>query len=81
MSEFNYMTEAGLFAGKKQRGSSSPRYRRFETAAEALRFAIEDMPGLQLRGSVLEVEDARFDDTQIRMLYEAPGYPLERKVK
>ncbi|MCX8999605.1 hypothetical protein NOF55_21090 [Rhizobiaceae bacterium BDR2-2] len=79
MPEFDYTTGAGLYAGKKFRGSSGPRYRRFETAAEAVRFAIEDMPGSQLRGSVLEVDETRFDDRQIRMLYDAPEYPLKRR--
>ncbi|MEK1892429.1 MAG: hypothetical protein AAAB20_03930 [Rhizobium sp.] len=79
MAEFNYMTEAGLYAGTKLRGVSAPRYRRFETAAEAVRFAIEEMPERQLRGSVLEVDEARFDDRQIRMLYDDPGYPLGRR--
>ncbi|MCS0459798.1 MULTISPECIES: hypothetical protein [Rhizobium] len=79
MVEFDYTTGAGLYAGKKLRGVSAPRYRRFETAAEALRFAIEQMPIRQLRGSVLEVDEARFDDRQIRMLYDDPGYPLRRR--
>jgi hypothetical protein len=28
---------------------------------------------------VLEVNEARFDERQIRMLYEAPAYPLLRR--
>jgi len=79
VADFDYKTEAGLYAGKRYQGSSGPRYKRFETAAEAVRFAIEDMPGSQLRGSVLEVDEARFDDTQIRRLYDAPEFPLSRR--
>lgn len=79
MANFDYTSEAGLYAGKKLRGSSGPRYKRFETAAEAVRFAIEDMPGSQLRGSVLEVGEARFSDKQIRMLYDGASFPLARK--
>ncbi len=78
MAELNYMAGAGLYAGKTHRGSRRPRYKRFETAAEALRYAIENMPGSQLRGSVLEVEDARFNDKQIQALYDSPNYPLAR---
>lgn len=81
MTEFNYMTGAGLYAGKRYRGSSVLRYKRFDTAAEAVRFAIEEMPDSQLRGCVLEVDEIRFDDGQIRMLYDAPGYPLARSPK
>jgi len=81
VAEFNYMTEAGLYTGKTLRGTRGPRYKRFETAAEAVRFAMEDMPGSQLRGCVLEVNEARFDEKQIRMLYDAPAYPLSRREK
>lgn len=79
MAEFNYTIEAGLYTGKTLRNSRGPRYRRFETAAEALRFAMEEMPGSQLRGCVLEVNEARFDERQIRVLYDAPAYPLSRR--
>ncbi len=78
MSEINYSACAGLYAGKSLRRNKGPRYRRFETVAEALRYAIEDMPGSQLRGSVLEVDEQRFDEKQIRMLYNSPKYPLPR---
>ena len=81
MAEFNYMIEAGLYIGKTLRSSRSPRYKRFETAAEALRFAMEEVPGAQLRGCVLEVNEARFNERQIRVLYDAPAYPLSRREK
>jgi hypothetical protein len=80
MADFDYHRTAGLYAGKSHRGGNvRPRYRRFETAAEAVRFAIEDLPGSQLPGSVLEVEEARFEGQQIRKLYDAPGYPFPRR--
>lgn len=80
MAEFNYMTNAGLYTGRKLRGANvAPRYKRFDTAAEAVRFAVEDLTGSQLQGSVLEVEEARFDGRQIRSLYDAPGYPFPRR--
>ena len=63
MTEFDYSTEAGFYFGKKPKGGSGSRYKRFDTAAEAIRFAIEDMPGTQLRGSVLEVDE---DDISIK---------------
>lgn len=81
MAEFDYMIEAGLYTGKTLRSSRGPRYKRFETAAEAVRFAMEDLPGSQLRGCVMEVNEARFDEKQIRMLYDAAAYPLSRREK
>lgn len=81
MTEFDYTSGAGLYAGKRLKGSSGTRYRRFETAAEAVRFAVENLSGSQLRGSILEVDEARFNDQQIRMLYDAPRFPLARRIR
>ncbi|KIV60931.1 hypothetical protein SZ54_5134 [Rhizobium sp. UR51a] len=39
------------------------------------------MPGAQQLGSLLEVDEARFDYRAIRALYDAPGYPLHRRIK
>ena len=52
--------------------------RRFDTAAEAIRFAIEELPPPLLVGAYLQVEDERFDSDQIRELYQSAAYPLER---
>ncbi len=80
MTRFNYMAVAGLYAGHSKVGTSGPRYRRFETAAEALRFAVEDMPISQQHGSLLEIDEARFNHNQIRALYDAPDYPISRRI-
>ena len=45
MNEFDYMVEAALYPGRKAKGSRSPRYKRFETAADAVRFAVEEREG------------------------------------
>jgi Arc/MetJ-type ribon-helix-helix transcriptional regulator len=50
-------------------------YQRFTTAAEAIRYAVED---LRTRGAWLEVGDERFNSTEIQRLYEASDYPLRK---
>ncbi|QPB23386.1 hypothetical protein [Rhizobium sp. 007] len=79
MAPFDYSAAAGLYPCKTVRRTSHLRYKRFDSAAEALRFAIEDMPVSMLRGSVLEVEEARFDGQQMQTFYEADAYPLPRR--
>jgi hypothetical protein len=53
-------------------------YRRFATGAQAIRYAIEDLPAALLRGSIIQVDDDGFDARQIRELYNCPAYPLTR---
>jgi Arc/MetJ-type ribon-helix-helix transcriptional regulator len=53
-------------------------YRRFPSAAEAIRFAIEELPAQLLIGVVMEVGDDRFDHKALRALYDHDVYPLAR---
>lgn len=79
MKSVDYSAAAGLYPCKTVRRTSRLRYKRFESVAEALRFAIEDMPRSMLRGCVLEVDEDRFDGVQMQKLYEADSYPLPRR--
>ena len=77
MSAFDYDTPAELFPAKVRTGRRI-HYRRFDTAAEAIRFVIEELPAPLLAGAYLQVEDERFAGEEIRELYESAAYPLER---
>ncbi|MBX4974013.1 hypothetical protein HJB73_11245 [Rhizobium lentis] len=81
MTVFDYNAGAGLYPCKTINRRGSLVYKRFDSVAEALRFAIKDMPASLLRGSVLEVEEARFDGLQMRKLYEDDAYPLTRRLE
>jgi hypothetical protein len=79
MAAFNFNTEAELFPAairKKKRAGFA--YRRFPTAAEAVQFAIEQLPADSLNGAYLQVDEARFDQSGIRTLYESDAFPLQR---
>jgi hypothetical protein len=52
-------------------------YRKFPTLAEAVRFAIEDLPSGMMH-AIAETEYDRFEDVSLRALYDADQYPLPR---
>jgi hypothetical protein len=83
MVNVNYRAEAGLyhrvFGGFKISGPLG--YKRFRTAAGAIRFAIERLPAKFLLGASLEVGDERYNEKEIRQLYDSEAYPLKRHGK
>jgi len=82
MSGFDYNSEAELFPTRKPAARRRPvGYRRFAQAAQAVRFAIEDLPPECLVGAYLEVDEQRYHGDQIRRLYESAEYLLARRAK
>jgi hypothetical protein len=78
MPPFDYNAPAELFLAKRTK--SRENYRRFATAAEAIRYAVEDLRAPKAFGAWLEVGDERFNSTEIQRLYEAADYPLRKPV-
>jgi hypothetical protein len=79
MTRFDYRAPAELFTGRSARGARPMRYHRFDSGAEALRFAIETLPSDQLIACVLKVDENRYRHGEIKAFYEASSYPLPRK--
>ena len=76
---FDYGAPAELSMAKRKSTSRQPLgYRRFTTAAEAIRFAVEEFPAVHALGALMQVGDERFDGDDIQRLYESDDYPLRR---
>ena len=69
---FDYDLPAELFMPKQHKGirrRATPHYCRFATAAEAIRFAVEEMPAVRTLGASMQVGDERFNCDEISRLY------------
>ncbi|ODR98733.1 hypothetical protein AUC71_03860 [Methyloceanibacter marginalis] len=76
MTTIDFTASAELFPARSWKAKAHGiRYKRFDDAAEAVRYAIEDLPPECLLGTYLEVEEARFDSRGIRRLYEREDFP------
>ena len=77
---FDYGTSAELFSARRSNGRRQQLdYRRFSSAAEALRFAVEDLPPQFFLGTYLQVDESRYQGAEIHRLYVSSQYPLPRK--
>lgn len=82
MGAFDYSIGAALFFTRGTNVRQRPlEYRLFVRAAEAIRFAIEDLPSSGLRVCSLEVGDDRYVGDAILKLYESADFPLPRRAK
>jgi hypothetical protein len=88
MATFDYTTEAELFPtgsatellpDRTRRGRQPIGYGRFARAADAIRFAIEELPPNLLLHAHLKVDEEQFDSDEMRRLYESAEYPLVRR--
>jgi len=78
--KFDYDAPAELFMAKRKGATRQPlAYRRFASAADAIRFAIEEFPAVRTLGAWLQIGDERFDSDDIQRLYDNDDFPLRRR--
>jgi hypothetical protein len=80
MDAQDYRMEALLYYAK----SASTRqkalvFRRFPVAAEAIRFAVEELEPKVFNSCSLEVNDLQYFGREIRPLYDSGEFPLKRR--
>jgi hypothetical protein len=80
MSKFDYSAPAELFPSRNRKIATKVKYRRFDQAAEAIRFAVEELPEPLLLGAFIEINEERLGHKDIRALYESEDYPLKKSV-
>jgi hypothetical protein len=79
VTKFDYCAPAELFPSRNRNAKQLVKYRRFDTAADAIQFAMEELPAPALLGAVIEINEKRLSHADIRELYESPDYPLKRR--
>ena len=80
MQKFDYNAPAELYPGRNRKSAHKIGYRRFETAADAIRFAIEELPEPLLLGACIEIDEQRLNHQDIQALYASEQYSLEKLV-
>lgn len=79
VSDFDFAEPAELYGGSSwSKRRITMAYRKFGTAAEAIRYVMEELPESSSKALVLEVGETRLNHAAIRKLYECDGYPLQR---
>ena len=78
MDAQDYLIEAALDYSKNPSAKQALTFRRFGSAADAIRYAVEELPSKVLNGCSLEVNGFYYFGRQIRPLYDSEEYPLTR---
>jgi len=81
MTHLDYLTHAELYLGRDWETAAAQGPRGFKTAANALRFALEEAAPVSLHGARLQIGDKVFAGDDLVSLYRSRQYPLRRKRK
>jgi len=78
VNKFDYTAPAELYPGRNRKSTRKVGYRRFDTAADAIRFAVEELPEPLLLGACIEINEKRLNHQEIQSLYQSEQYPLKK---
>jgi Arc/MetJ-type ribon-helix-helix transcriptional regulator len=80
MSKFDLNAPAELFPSRNRKIANKVKYRRFDHASDAIRFAIEELPEALLLGAYIEINEERLGHKDIRALYDSANFPAKELV-
>lgn len=80
MSKFDLNAPAELFPSRNRKIANKVKYRRFDRAADAIRFAIEELPEALLLGAYIEINEERLGHKDIRAMYDSANFPAKELV-
>jgi hypothetical protein len=78
VDKFDYNAPAELFPSRNRKVANKVKYRRFDRAVDAIRFAVEELPEPLLLGTCIEINEERLGHKDIRALYDSEDYPLKK---
>lgn len=78
MEDFDFDAPAEMFAAAWRFSKSrTMTYRRFDTAAAAIKFVVETMEPARINGVVIEANGVRIGADDIRRAYDSEAFPLK----
>ena len=77
MEKFDFSAPAELFPSRNRKIVNKVKYRRFDHASDAIRYAVEELPEPLLLGAYIEINEERLGHKDIRALYEAVNFPAK----
>jgi hypothetical protein len=81
MDAFNFTAPAEIYASRGRGATKRPMtFYRFNSAAEAIRFVMEQLPPEMLMGTTMEIGEERFIGNDIKKLYHSANFPLNRAI-
>lgn len=75
-NSFDFDAPAELFPSRNNKIAKKVKYRRFDRAADAIRFAVEELPEPLLLGAYIQIDEQRLGHQDIRALYNSADFPL-----
>ena len=79
MTQTEYSAPAELFLGRDTQTAFAQGARQFRTAAQAIRFALEEAAPVSLHGALLRIGTRAYRDQELAGLYRSADFPLPRK--